>query len=81
MTEKTIWVCDGCGEEKNVTGSKFGDWHAVTILADGFAGYPTSAPEPAAPARHNLCPTCTKRLYRAIDPRLWPRPDAKDQSL
>lgn len=81
MTEKTIWVCDGCGEERDVTRNKQGDWHVVRLTSEGFNGYPTFAPEPTQTARHNLCPKCTTRLYRAINPRLWPSPDAKDQTL
>lgn len=71
MTVKTIWVCDGCDLEKVVTATN--DWKSVAIIAEGFRGYPTCAPDDPHQLGYDLCPDCARRVWDAIHPRTWPR--------
>lgn len=73
MTQKTIWICDGCDQEKDVTSSGAGDWKSFAVTASGFSGYPTCAPDDNVNIGGHLCPSCATRYYEQLRPRLWPR--------
>lgn len=81
MSEKRVWICDGCDLEKDVTSST-GDWKMFAVTASGFKGYPTCASEDPVNIGGNLCPTCASRYYEQLRPRLWPRiaPPAPSQA-
>ena len=77
MSEKLVWVCDGCDAEQVMAPGRKYDWKKVTAAIEGLSGYPTCRPEPAEPLRWNLCPTCAERFYQSMYPTRWDRSSAK----
>lgn len=73
MAIKTIWKCDGCDDEKDMTRGERTDWHCLNVTATGFEGYPTGGVDGLDDERFELCPACTKTYATSINPKRWPR--------
>lgn len=74
MSTKTIWTCDGCGEEvaMSPSSSKGSDWKRIAVKLDGFKGYPVGA-DYNTEESYELCPSCQRHLVSQANPRQWPR--------
>lgn len=73
MSERTIWTCDGCGDELVVSPAPHkGDWRRITVTLDGFVGYPVGSHADGSRS-YELCPKCQQRLFDEATPRKWPR--------
>lgn len=78
MSERLVWICDGCDAEMVRNKSRDTDWKSVSVQLSGFAGYPTNATEPSAPSSYHLCPSCARHYYINANPRNWVRESPVD---
>lgn len=74
MSVKTVWICDGCGEELVLRANQNSDWACITVTLSGFKGYPVG-PQANGTKEYELCPGCQRHLYDMAAPRAWPRMD------
>lgn len=71
MSERTVWTCDGCEDEKIVDQSS-GDWKKITVEISGFSGYPVGD-RCNGIKTFELCPKCQQHLADTANPRAWGR--------
>lgn len=71
MSERLVWTCDGCGQEKVVSNSK-SDWRRISVTFEGFEGYPVGSHADGRTS-YELCPACQHRLHEVGRPRNWVR--------
>lgn len=71
MSVKTIWQCDGCEKEIVMKGQP-SDWRKITVMLDGFRGYPVSEHSNGR-WDYELCPACQRHLNESAKPTSWPR--------
>jgi len=75
------FTCDGCDLIKHVEMPPSGD---VDIMLHSWIAHHIIAQENDSPAYEvfaDLCPGCSEKLRRAVDPANWPRNDTAPRDL
>ena len=78
MGIKVTWYCDGCDKAADATKAKPGDWSKITVMLDGFGGYPIGD-YANGERNYELCPSCQRMLREHSNPREWPRASAVEK--